>query len=262
MMQKHLRNKGILFDTAKWIAFIFALCALAGSLFSLAGLLRSFGGGHFEVPAFNVKAQKDVGNLFHLDDSDSPEAQKERLEISGKYGQRVLDVITKNNIANLKQEEIIAFMQQEIPEERRGEFVSGWEAYLAAGLGFIQNNKRLNDAAAVNRLSRFFQEAPANYLTRQYQEAFTVALSKTDLDEARIEGERLWLLGKVVALALLFAVAMIVPLLVSIERSLRLGILASSQKPVGTTPLCPRCHKPIAFTDTFCGECGAPLRAE
>ncbi|MCL2022695.1 MAG: hypothetical protein FWG81_11780 [Betaproteobacteria bacterium] len=240
-----LKNS-LFFGVAKWIAIALAFCALLGCVYSLVVTLRSFGPGSFNVPAFDAKTyareQQRLGMSPHAND---PQVQQERLEITKRYGDRILAVISSRALTTMKLEDIVAFMQENIPTERQADFIAGWEAYLNQGMAYLQENNRLTNTAG-EELNQFFQSS------------FLASLRSSKDETRQFAHDRIIYMCAAVSLAILFIVAMIVPFLAAIEANTRLRgkpvALAAPFTPTGTP--CPKCGAIIAPGDTICGECG------
>ncbi|MDR0233303.1 MAG: hypothetical protein LBI31_00590, partial [Zoogloeaceae bacterium] len=188
----------LFFGIAKWVAFAFALLALAGCLFSLSLTLMSFDSRSFDVPKFNAETFSKEKRRYDFNyNANDPQAQAERLEITKKYGDKILAVITSRDL-KMKVEDVVRFLQENIPTERQSDFVSGWEAYLNQGMAFLQSNNRLTNTSGEE-------------LNRLYQRTFADAMSESANKEKRIAEVRIFFLGSTVALAILFVMAMIVP---------------------------------------------------
>ncbi|MDR1848744.1 MAG: hypothetical protein LBQ75_01750 [Zoogloeaceae bacterium] len=242
-----MTRRFLFFNIAKWVSFAFALCALVGCIYALAATLRSFGPSPFAVPAFDsktyVREQQRLGvNTFAND----PQMQQERLDITKQYGDRILAVISTRAL-NRKLEDIVEFMQENIPAERRGDFVAGWENYLNRGATFLQENNRLTNTTGEE-------------LSQSFNRAFLAALRDSEKEASQSRYERNVYLGTAVALAILFLMAMIVPFLAAIELNTRVQsdkemLLAAPFVPVGAP--CQKCGAMLAPDDMLCGECGA-----
>jgi len=235
----------LFFKIAKWISLAFALCALVGCVYSLVATLRSFGPNTFSVPAFDAQAyareqQRSGANPFAND----PQIQQERLDITKQYGDRILAVISTRAL-DRKLEDMVAFMQENIPAERRGDFVTGWDAYLNQGTAFLQENNRLTNTAGEE-------------LSQSFQRSFLIALRESESKAIQTGHDRIIHLGIAVSLAMLFFMAMVIPFLAAIEANTRRNerevALAAPFVPTGTP--CQKCGALLAPDDTLCGECG------
>ncbi|MDR3323707.1 MAG: zinc ribbon domain-containing protein [Zoogloeaceae bacterium] len=243
----------LFFSLAKWVSLTVATLALIGSLFALLTIAASFGSGSFTTPKFsdeNVQEQLSFG----LAESDA-QSQQEYLDITNQYGQKILSVITRHGITTIKTDEMVHLLQRRIPDPRRDHFVSGWERFMDDGIAYMKKNNRMN-------------EQVANKLTSLYVQKFQEAVSNTKAEEAKKAAGREFAITAFGLAALLFVVAMVVPVLISIERNTR----AVSVAPVAATPgidspppqhtpaaVCPHCAAPIVTGDAFCGECGTRL---
>jgi len=240
-------KNSVFLDIAKWIAFALALCALAGCFYSIVVTLRSFGPSSFSVPQFDGKAYgREQLRLGMSNPANDPQVQQERLDITKRHGDRILAVISSRALTSMKLEDIVSFVQENIPPERQNDFVSGWEAYLNQGMAYLQENNRLTNSAG-EELNLF------------YQSAFLASLRSNKDETRQFEHERLIHLGSAVLLAILFIMAMIVPFLAAIEANTRMNsaklTLAAPLIPTGTA--CQKCGALIAHGDALCKECGA-----
>ncbi|GHT90120.1 hypothetical protein AGMMS49545_02600 [Betaproteobacteria bacterium] len=264
------------FSIAKWISLAVATVALLGAVIALLYTLSSFGSGSFNTPRFgDEEVQKQVSLSLSEDDV---QAQQEKLDISNKYGQRILSIVTKHGLRGEqkygggfgkitrgnKTDEMVEVLQKGIPKERRDDFINGWEKFLDEGMAYMTKNGRV-------------AENTADKISDLYFAHFGEALQKVKSEENEAKTSRLPAIGAAIALSLLFVVAMVVPVLVGIERNTR--AVAYGNVPVTPAPrpapvvaapvaaavppapqtVCPKCAAPIAAGDTFCGECGAQL---
>jgi hypothetical protein len=254
--------KNILLSVAKWVSLTLAALALAGCVFSLFTVLKTFGPPQFDTPAFSEelltqdRASRRLWDLGAID----REAEQEKLKVTNRHGEKILAVIKEYNLLTTKTDHVIEWLVSEVPEERREDFVSGWEKFLAAGVAHLKKVEKLqNNDKSTDRLTEIFRLQ------------FRNALNQVSVAETAAKAKRPTAFGVAIALALLFSVAMIVPVLVRIEYNTRPGASpaapgkpASKVEPTATasatTTVCPKCAAAVSVDDVFCGECGASLR--
>jgi hypothetical protein len=253
----------LFFSLAKWISMTVAALALLGSIGALLAILASFGSGSFSVPRFGdeeIQSQLQRRLAFGLTEDDA-QSQQEKLDITTKYGQQILSIITQHGVTAFKTDDMVNFLQRQIPVERRGDFVSGWGRFMEDGIAHVKKNNRFNDKSA-------------NLIAELYRSQFLEALQDTGRDELEKQAGRGVAITALISAALLFVVAMIVPVLVAIERNTRTPVAAvtiasttqastKADAPVIATATpataCPKCAAPITEGDAFCGECGGKL---
>jgi hypothetical protein len=263
-----MQKTPVFFNLAKWISLLVATLALLGCVFALFGVLKSFGPGRFDAPEFGDESvQKLILSHAVIDDA---QTQQDKLNVTNKYGQRILSIITRHKIAKLKVDDMIGWLLEDVPEERRDGFVSGLDNFLADGMTFMQGKGRANEETGVE-------------LVLLYRAQFDKALRAVERDKSAAEQKREASIGVAVMLALLFVVAMVVPVLVRIEQNTRSGSLTTlPANPTTPAPVivsatasppaapsvaaavsgsaCPTCGTTVGVGDVFCGECGALLK--
>lgn len=259
------------FNIAKWISLAVATIALLGFIAAVLYTLNTFSSGNFSTPRFNDEEVQEKVSLS-LSGNDV-QSQQEKLEITTKYGARILTIVTKHGLKAERYERttptdsVIALLQKVVPKDRRDDCINGWEKFLDEGTDYMKKNGRFN-------------ENTANQISLIYYEQFGAALRKVKSEENEAKNGRLPAIGAAIALSLLFVIAMVVPVLVGIERNTRAvaygnaPLPAPIPAPVVSTPVaasvtadvppapqtvCPKCAAPFAAGDTFCGECGAHL---
>jgi predicted RecA/RadA family phage recombinase len=254
------------FNIAKWISLAVATIALVGVVIALLYTLSTFSSGSFNTPRFNDDEVQEKVSLSLSENN--VQSQQEKLEITTQYGQRILVIITKHGLKGDTVDTVIDGILRRIPKERRDDFINGWEKFLDEGMDYMRKNGRVN-------------ESTATQLSYLYSAQFGEALQKIKSDENEAKNGRLPAIGVAIALSLLFVVAMVVPVLVGIERNTRAFAAALAPAPIPApavnippapvaaaapapqqpkaATVCPKCAAPIVAGDTFCGECGAHL---
>jgi hypothetical protein len=259
--------KNILLSVAKWVSLVLAGLALAGCVFSLFAVLKTFGSARFDTPVFSEdiltkdRASRRLWDIGTID----REAEQEKLKVTNKYGEKILAVIKEYNLLTTKTDHVIEWLVGEVPEERRDDFVSGWKDFLADGVAHLKKTEKLQP-----------NDKSTDYLTEIFRRQFHGALNQVSVAETAARADRPVAFGMTIALALLFSVAMIVPVLVRIEHNTRPNganrdagespppaprvepIAAAAVAPTGIS--CPKCAATVGVDDVFCGECGASLR--
>ncbi|MDR0736125.1 MAG: zinc ribbon domain-containing protein [Zoogloeaceae bacterium] len=255
--------RNILLPVAKWVSLTLAGLALAGCVFSLFAVLKTFGPPQFDTPVFSEdvltrdRASRRLWDMGTID----REAEQEKLKVTNRYGEKILAVIKEHNLLTTKTDHVIEWLVSEVPEDRREDFVSGWERFLAAGVAHLKKAEKLQP-----------NDKSTDRLTEIFRFQFRDALNQVSAAEAAAQAKRPMAFGITIALALLFSVAMIVPVLVRIEHNTRPGasrapaIPAPKAEPAVAaatafaTNACPKCAAAVGADDVFCGECGTSLR--
>ncbi|MDR2626212.1 MAG: zinc ribbon domain-containing protein [Zoogloeaceae bacterium] len=260
--------KNILLSVAKWVSLVLAGLALLGCVLSLFVVLKTFGPTGFDTPEFSediLTKDRTSRRLWDTGTIDR-EAEQEKLKVTNKYGEKILAIIKEHNLLTTKTDHVIEWLIDEVPEDRRDDFVSGWQEFLADGVAYLKKAEKFQA-----------NDKSTDYLTEIFRTQFRDALNQVSVAETLEQAKRLTAFGVAVALALLFSVAMIVPVLVRIEHNTRPGELrapaasgakpASKIEPTATTGIaaaatvvCPQCAATVSADDVFCGECGASLR--
>jgi hypothetical protein len=262
--------KNVLLSVAKWVSLTLAGLALLGCVFSLFAVLKTFGPSQFDTPEFSEELlSKDRASrrLWDMEAIDR-DAEQEKLKVTNKYGEKILAIIKEHNLLTTKTDHVIEWLVDEVPEERRDNFVSGWREFLADGVAHLKKAEKFQP-----------NDKLTDRLTELFRLQFRNALNQMKSAEAEAQSKRPTAFGITIALALLFSVAMIVPVLVRIEYNTRPG---ASHTPAIPTPKiapkvepkvapvaastaaaavkCPKCAAAVGANDVFCGECGASLR--
>lgn len=264
-----------MFALGKWLSLIFAFLALLTVIFVAIELLTL--GSSFKTPRFDAQAQQTmIGNL--PSQQSNVAQQKEQLGLSKDYGSRIISIISKYDIQNVKMNQIITLMQQ-MPSEYRDNFISGWSEFVHDGIKYAQKNgvyQAQNSTTSNSIFGGTITESTADILTRQYINAFSTAMDAAKINARKDEIKRLSLLGFIVAAVIVFILAMVLPVLVQIEKNTRALARSAPSSPLAASPLrqpmvsagsaqihealCPKCHAPVTPDDIFCGNCGADLR--
>jgi hypothetical protein len=253
----------LLFSVARWISIIFGLLAFAGSMIVLAMALVTFGPAGINVPQYGVEGEHETEfSIFAKKPLSGYAQQTERANLTGKYSEKIIAILERHQIKRFKLEDIIASMQQDIPDDYYSDFLNGWDAYVKAGLA----DHGAKDGAA--------SSISSDELSKRFFSRFSRAIQQGEAKVLEAQGKRMTLLPIGLGLVMCFVTAMIVPLLVVIEKNTRhllqgveeIGATSetaanfSTLAPVGTP--CPQCGSAIAPGDAFCGECGHKLRME
>ncbi|MDR0674514.1 MAG: zinc ribbon domain-containing protein [Zoogloeaceae bacterium] len=259
--------KNALLSVAKWVSLTLAGLALLGCVFSLFAVLKTFGSARFDTPEFSVEvlAKDRVSRRLWDTGGIDRDAEQEKLKVTNKYGEKILAVVKEYNLLTTKTDHVIEWLISEVPEERREDFILGWERFLSAGVAHLKKTEKLQT-----------NDKSTDRLTEIFRAQFQGALNQMSIAESADQAKRPMAFGMAIALALLFSVAMIVPVLVRIEHNTRSGSprpseipavpKATAPPPVSTTAFaapataCPKCAAAVSADDVFCGECGASLR--
>lgn len=193
----------------------FAILALLGFLGAM-GYVLSRSGDSFKVPDFTKVQEEGELRSFSRAQGDVA-AQEEIVKLNTKYGEQILEIIKTNGIKEITTENVIRALVN-IPEDRRGQLLDGWEDFLEDGLKYY-------------RKSGQFTEQTPDRLSEYYFNRFNNSLSQTAAAKQAAQVERIS--GITVALGSLiaFIVAMLIPVLVQIERNTRASRLALEGTP-------------------------------
>jgi hypothetical protein len=258
-----MKKSFVLLSVAKWVSLAVAMLALLGCVLALSSFLKTFGEPQFDTPEFSEelltqdRASRRLWDLGAID----RDAEQEKLKVTNKYGEKILAVIKAHNLLTTKTDHVIEWLVSDVPEDRRDDFVSGWEAFLAAGVEHLKKVEKIQP-----------NDKSTDRLTEIFRMQFRNALNQVSAAESAAQSGRPMKFGAAIALALLFSVAMIVPVLTRIEYNTRprapvapAGTAAPRVEPMGAAATaakttCPQCATPVSVDDVFCGECGASLR--
>jgi hypothetical protein len=254
----------MLLSVAKWVSLVLAGLALAGCVFSLFTVLKTFGPTGFDTPEFSgdiLTKDRESWSTGTID----REAEQEKLRVTSKYGEKILAIIKEYNLLTIKTDDVIELLVSKVPEERRDDFISGWREFLADGVVYLKKTENLQ-----------INDKSTDRLTLIFISQFREALEQVGVAETADRDRRQVAFGITIALALLFSVAMIVPVLVRIEHNTRPnGANRNADEPRSPAPRvepiaatvaaskgisCPKCAAAVGVDDVFCGECGASLR--
>ncbi|WP_051279262.1 zinc ribbon domain-containing protein [Chitinilyticum aquatile] len=208
----------------------FAILALLGFLGAM-GYVVSRTGDSFKVPDFAKVQEEGELRSFSRAQSDVA-AQEEIVKLNTKYGEQILEIIKTYGVKEITTENVIRALVN-IPEDRRGQLLDGWEDFLEDGLKYY-------------RKSGQFTDQTPDQLSEYYFARFNNSLSQTAAAKQVAQVERIS--GITVALGSLiaFIVAMLIPILVQIERNTRASRMALE----GTPAVTPVATKPAAKTET------------
>lgn len=264
-----------MFSLGKWLSLIFAILALLAVIFVAIELLTL--GSSFKTPSFDAQARQTMIGSLTTQQSNVAQ-QKEQLKLSRDYGSRVISIISKYGIQNVKMNQIIHLLLQ-MPPEYRHDFVSGWSDYVRDGIDYAKKNgvyQAQNTSIANSFLGASVSEGTADILTQQYINEFSNAIEASKTKKREDHFRRLSLFAFIVSAVIVFILAMVLPVLVQIEKNTRSLFQLGVAVPTGATPvtktsvlaetpqvpknLCPKCHAPVTENDVFCGNCGADLR--
>lgn len=242
----------LLFAIARWISLAVAAVALVAAVISLVFVLGTFGSGSLKVPKFADEAVQESAEVMWLsratNNKDSVRIQTEKVEITNRYGKQIVDVIARFNLTGTKTDDIVEFMRRNVPEAQRDDYIAGWPVFLKDGLAVLQAADAKPNPKAPDSL------------TEIYGHQFERALSRLEVEQQAKAAGRYGLLGIAGGALCLFVLALIVPVLVSIERNTRQARSGEHAAPVrAAAKTCPQCGAPISAGDTFCGGCGASL---
>ncbi|MDD3759887.1 MAG: zinc ribbon domain-containing protein [Acidithiobacillus sp.] len=265
-----------IYGLAKWLSMIIAVIALAFAVF--LGASSALPSSSFHVPRFDAAARAAfVGNL--PSEQASIARQKLELRTMSRYGSTIISLISKYNITAVKDQQVIATIDQ-LPREYRDSFVPGWRAYLENGIAYAKE-KGVYRATTTPAQGLFgsSQLSTADQLTVSYFHEYDRAISGAEEKKSQNKVADLAKIGMAISALVIFIVAVIVPILVQIEKNTRLLALgrttaadaAHVEIPVTTRSSgsmsenirrdqCPQCHAPIASDDLFCGVCGYRLK--
>ena len=268
---------GRLFFVGKWFSMFFSLLALIAVIVGTIYLLSL--GSTFKVPGFDAQARQAMIGRMPSQQS-SIAQQKEQVKLNAEYGVKVVSIISKNDITNVKTAQIIATLMQ-MPEQYRSAFISGWSEFLRLGVEYAKKNGVYQ--AAPQTVSNGFlggnsTPSTADILTSQYINDFSTAIETSREGKNKAHIERLTFFSLIISAMIIFILAMVVPVLVQIEKNTRgLGRMGESSAsspaavrvdayaapvsaPKPAQSLCQKCHTPVTMRDVFCGNCGADLR--
>lgn len=265
-----------IYGLAKWLSLIIAVIALVFAVF--LGASSAFPSSSFRVPSFDAVAKAAfVGNL--PSEQASIAQQKLELRTSNRYGSSIISVIAKYNITAVKDQQVITTIDQ-LPREYRDSFVSGWRAYLESGIAYAKEKGvyRATTAPAQGLFGNS-QLSTADQLTVSYFHEYDRAISTAEEKKTQNKVADLAKIGMAISALVIFIVAVIVPILVQVEKNTRLlamgqlaapatartGAAVSPQASAAASVTakrdeCPQCHAPIASDDLFCGVCGYHLK--
>ncbi|MBU2767127.1 zinc ribbon domain-containing protein [Acidithiobacillus ferrivorans] len=267
---------GRLFFVGKWFSIFFAFLALITVIVGAIYLLSL--GSTFKVPAFDAQARQTMIGSMPSQQS-SVAQQKEQVKLNAEYGAKIVSIISKYNITNIKTAQMITALMQ-MKARYRSAFISGWGEFLRHGVAYAKKNGVYQAAPQVVTNGYLGGTTPstADILTNQYSNDFSTAIETSNEGKTKEHIERLTFFGLIISAMIIFILAMVVPVLVQIEKNTRgLGLIgessASSAMPVratayaapvsaqkSTPSVCFKCHAPVTANDVFCGNCGAGLR--
>jgi len=250
----------VLFVAAKWFSILFALLALLALLG--AGLLvaNSFIGSGFDTPKFS-KEKSELAERKIVGQENNVKSQKEKLELNAEYGSDILEIITKHKVTGVKTDQIIDLMVN-LDKKYRSKFVKGMRAYLDDGMELMQSESNVKDDTST-------------MLTYEYIGNFKKALSMEGSSDAARKAERMSLLMVMIACMVLLILAMILPVLVQVERNTRnqspIAKLpppvaapdapqVASASPSQQTVKCSKCGTANDPANGFCENCGQPMK--
>ncbi len=264
-----------MFSLGKWLSLVFAILALLAVIFVAIELLTL--GSSFKTPSFDAQARQAMIGSLTTQQSNVAQ-QKEQLKLSRDYGSRVISIISKYGIQDVKMNQIIHLLLQ-MPPEYRHDFISGWSDYVRDGIDYAKKNgvyQAQNTSIANSFLGASVSEGTADILTQQYINEFSNAIAASKTKKREDHFRRLSLFAFIVSAVIVFILAMVLPVLVQIEKNTRSLFQLGVAVPTGATPvtktsafaetpqvpekLCPKCHAPVTEDDVFCGNCGAALR--
>ncbi|MCL2076484.1 MAG: zinc ribbon domain-containing protein [Betaproteobacteria bacterium] len=274
----------VLFGIADWICRVLALLALLASVILLFSTLGTFVSSGLSVPRYGVEDRDRSGygvlgsltaGLVSPDRSrdDRSTVGESYVQFTAKYGVDVENTVKRHGFGATTEEtnehtKQILELLQGVPERWRKSYLSGWDSYLKNGLDALDKK----DEKKTYSPSR---------LTGEYNLRFHRAIGELRLDDAKREAARIAFFMALLSSLMTFVIAIIVPVLISIERNtrpLRSGAgeakpvqalpvsdkppdeaKASSDKVVDSAAKCPNCAATITSNDAFCTECGTRL---
>jgi flagellar biogenesis protein FliO len=268
---------GRLFSVGKWFSLFFALLALIAVIVGVIYLLSL--GSTFKVPSFDANARQAMIGSMPSQQSNIAQ-QKEQVKLNAEYGSKIISIISKYGIQDVKTAQIITALMQ-VPEKYRSAFVPGWSEYLRQGIEYAKKNGLYQAAPQVVTNGLFggnSTPSTADILTSQYINEFSTAIETSKENKNKTHIEKLAFFSLIVSAMIIFILAMVVPVLVQIEKNTRgFGRIGESSvsspmavradaytaplaAPKPAQSLCPKCHAPVTKSDLFCGNCGADLR--
>jgi hypothetical protein len=235
----------VLFPLVRWLTLVVAVAAIAAAAIALAMAASTLHSSGLEVPIYGQQSDSgDMGGIFPRFEN-SAAKQKEKLQLSSQYGEQILGTITQYKITAFTTDNMIDLLLANVPDEYRSAFLAGWAGYLKSGMAALGDNGR------------------PDRLTREYRDHFMEALGNIASQKAAKAAQRYMLMGVAGGALTLFLLAILIPLLVAIERNTRLAAAAAGMpaRPAEAKAAakCPKCKAPTAPGDTFCGSCGASL---
>ncbi|MCE5388658.1 MAG: zinc ribbon domain-containing protein [Acidithiobacillus sp.] len=255
---------GKLFAIGKWFSLFFALLALIAIVFGVVYMLSL--GSAFKVPSFDDQARQTMISNMSQQQSNIAQ-QKEQVKLNAEYGDKVISIISKYGIQDVKTAGIINTLMQ-LPAKYREDFISGWRTYLREGVAYA---KKTGVYQAIGNSDG--TPGTADMLTQQYINEFSSAVEAANAEKTKSKIERLVIFSLIISAMIIFILTMILPVLVQIEKNTRGISLLGDEAPASASDaaslhvsaqqaaaLCPKCRAPITPGDLFCGSCGADLR--
>lgn len=247
-----------MFVTGKWVSVFFAILAFLTFIITVGLVMISYVSGGFETPKFS-KNESKVSERSVLQEN-SVQAQKEKLEINSEYGRDILEIISKHKIANVQTDQLVDFMVN-LDKKYRSKFVKGLRKYLADGMDAMEDEKRVQDGTS-------------RELTFEYINHFKTSIEMEGSNDASRESSRMMYFGIMLGSMCLLIIALILPVLVQVERNTRPQAMKLANLPeekvVPVTPVevvqevvvsCPKCGTINDPANAFCENCGESMQS-
>ncbi|WP_051304511.1 zinc ribbon domain-containing protein [Chitinilyticum litopenaei] len=205
----------LLLRAGQMVAIGFAVLALLGFLGALV-YVASRSGDAFKVPDFSQ--QQEEGELRQLDRLQGDVASQEIIvKLNTEYGEQILEIIKTHAVRGITTEQVIRMLVN-IPENRRDQLLDGWDDFLAEGLQHYRKTGRASDNTA-------------DQLSEYYFSRFSRNLSETETTRQLAQAERISGVTLALGALIAFIVALLIPVLVQIERNTRALRLSAEGEP-------------------------------
>jgi hypothetical protein len=239
------RFASFLFGAGKWFSVLFALLALAGIVGGAVLLGNTYFGRDFEVPKF--KDDKVRQRVLGTPSRGDMESQETKLRLTTRYGQEALAIVREYAIFNETADGFIEVLMQ-VPEEHRDKFMSGLRAFMVDGMTQLRQEGRVD-------------QYTSQRLARTYVGAFHDAVVHERSQRSERRMEQMVMAGSILSGMMMFILAIILPVLVHIERNTRAAPPIASAPVTPAARRCTTCGTPLTPGAGFCDECGTAVAA-
>ncbi|MBE9608403.1 zinc ribbon domain-containing protein [Chitinilyticum piscinae] len=205
---------------------ILALLTFVGAMLYVG----SRSGDSFKTPSFS-KMQEE-GELLRFSREESQAAAQEEIEqLNKQFREDIYEVIKTNGITQFTTDDIIRTLSN-VPENRRSQWVKGWAAFLEDGMEHFKKSGTATPETAT-RLSNF------------YAGNFSRAIAKAEDAKVMAQAERISGISVGLGALIAFIVALLIPVLVQIERNTRAVRFALEGAPEEPAPAATK-TKPVS----------------